>query len=330
MRLLFELSGEHGTLPRAEVLACIEAEGCVYKILEEEDRILVLETDASPERLGQRVALAHGICEQVSSGTMSELDEGGRNLDIKGTVAIRMKDMRPKKERVGADEALERIGKVLTKDRDVDLDDPENEIRLILGVKNYLGLQKARIDRSSFEQRKVDNRPFFSPVSLHPKYARALVNLARASKGETLLDPFCGTGGILIEAGLIGAKLVGSDVKEEMIEGCRRNLQKYDVRSSLYQSDVGKIGEHVEKVSSIATDPPYGRSSTTMKEDPSSLYERSFSSFREMLRDGAFLAIALPNEESIDLGKEFLHLEEVHKQKVHGSLDRFYCVFKNH
>jgi tRNA (guanine10-N2)-dimethyltransferase len=330
MRLLFELSGEHGTLPRSEVLACIEAEGRDNKILEEEERILVLETDADPERLGQRVALVHVISEQVSSGTLSELDEDARDLDIEGTVAIRMKDMRPKQERVKADDILKRIGRVLTKGRDVDLDEPDNEIRLILGVKSHLGLQKARIDRSSFEQRKVDNRPFFSPVSLHPKYARALVNLARASNGENLLDPFCGTGGILIEAGLIGAKLVGSDVKEEMIEGCRRNLQKYGVRSSLYRSDVGEIGKHVENVSSIATDPPYGRSSTTMKEDLNSLYERSFSSFREILKTDGFLAMALPSEESIDLGRKFLHLEEVHKQKVHGSLDRFYCVFKNH
>jgi tRNA (guanine10-N2)-dimethyltransferase len=330
MRLLFELSGEHGTLPRSEVLACIEAEGYDHRILEEEDRILILETDAGPERLGQRVALAHVIGEYVSSGTISELVEDATNLDIEGTIAIRMKEMRPKQERVNADEALERVGSVLTKGRDVDLDEPDNEFRLILGVNNYLGLQKARIDRSSFEQRKVDNRPFFSPVSLHPKYARALVNLARASVEETLLDPFCGTGGILIEAGLIGAKPIGIDVKEEMIEGCRKNLQKYEVPSTLYQSDVGEIGEHVKKVPSIATDPPYGRSSTTMKEDPSTLYERSFGSFRDVLEDDGFLAIALPNEESIELGKKFLRLEEVHKQKVHGSLDRFYCVFRNH
>ena len=35
MRLLFELLGEHQTMPRAEVLACIEAEGSNYEVLEE-------------------------------------------------------------------------------------------------------------------------------------------------------------------------------------------------------------------------------------------------------------------------------------------------------
>jgi tRNA (guanine10-N2)-dimethyltransferase len=330
MRLLFELSGEHETLPRSEVLASIEVEGHDYEVLEEEGRVLVLETDASPERLGQRVALAHTICEHISSGTILELEEDARDLDFDGTIAIRMKDLRPKPARTDGTKVLERIGGILTEKHDVDLENPDNEIRLIQGDRNYLGLKRASIDRPSFQRRKVDNRPFFSPVSLHPKYARALVNLARASEGETFLDPFCGTGGILIEAAFVGAKLIGGDIKEEMIEGCRENLKKYDIKSSLYQSDVGDIHEHLERAHSIATDPPYGRSSTTMKEDPRLLYERSFRTFGEMLADGGFLAIVLPSEGFIEVGEDFLHLEEVHKQKVHGSLDRFYCVFKHH
>jgi tRNA (guanine10-N2)-dimethyltransferase len=317
-------------MPRSEVLASIEAEGHGYEILEEEDRILVLETDANPERLGQRVALVHTISEHISSGTISELENGARDLDIDGTIAIRMRDLRPKPERVTDSTVLERVGGILTEGRKVDLENPDCETRLVQGGRNHLGIQIASIDRSSFQQRKVDNRPFFSPISLHPKYARALVNLARASEGETFLDPFCGTGGILMEAGFIGAKLVGSDIKEEMIEGCKKNLGMFEVHSSFFRSDVGEIGRHVERVSSIATDPPYGRSSSTMREDPGSLYERSFKAFQEVLKENGYLAVVLPNEKHIKMGEEFLQLEEVHKQRVHKSLDRFYCVFKNH
>jgi tRNA (guanine10-N2)-dimethyltransferase len=317
-------------MPRSEVLASIEAEGHGYEILEEEDRILVLATDANPGRLGQRVALVHTISEHISSGTISELEDGARDLDIDGTIAIRMRDLRPKPERVTDSTVLERVGGILTEGRKVDLENPDCETRLIQGGRNHLGIQIASIDRSSFQQRKVDNRPFFSPISLHPKYARALVNLARASEGETFLDPFCGTGGILMEAGFIGATLVGSDIKEEMIEGCKKNLGKFKVHSSFFRSDVGEIGKHVEGVSSIATDPPYGRSSSTMREDPGSLYERSFRAFQDVLKEDGYLAVVLPNEKHIKKGEEFLQLEEVHKQRVHKSLDRFYCVFKNH
>jgi tRNA (guanine10-N2)-dimethyltransferase len=330
MRLLFELSGEHETLPRSEVLAAIEAEGHGYEVMEEEDRILVLETDADPERLGNRVALVHAISEHIASGSISELEEGAEGMDIDGTVAIRMRDLKPKLERTADRAILERIGGILTKGRKVDLENPEIEIRLIQRESNYLGIQRTLIDRPSFQQRKVDNRPFFSPISLHPKFARALVNLARASEGEIFLDPFCGTGGILLEAGFIGADLVGSDIKDEMIEGCKENLAKYDVHSSLYKSDVGDIGTQVEEVASIATDPPYGRSSSTMKEDPASLYKRSFRAFQEVLKKEGYLGIVLPKEKYVEMGEEFLELHEMHKQRVHKSLDRFYCVFRNH
>lgn len=331
MRLLFELSGEHETLPRSEVLASIEAEGHSWKVIDERGRILVLETDASPERLGERIALAHNVGECLASGTTSDLEDAARGLgDIDGTIAIRMRDLRPKPEKKENKELLRTIGEILTEDRKVDLDNPENEIRLIQGEKYYLTLNKASIDRSSFQQRKVDNRPFFSPISLHPKYARAMVNLARASTGKRFLDPFCGTGGILIEAGMIGAEVIGGDIKQEMIDGCRENIRKYGINSTMLRSDVGDVGSHVEKVHSIATDPPYGRSSSTMREDPGSLYERSFKTFADILEDKGYLAIVLPKEEFIEIGIGFLELQETHKQRVHKSLDRFYCVFRNH
>jgi tRNA (guanine10-N2)-dimethyltransferase len=323
MRLIFELSGEHNTLPRSEILASIEAEGHDWRMVDEADRILILDTDADSVRLGERIALAHNVGELLASGTESDLEDAAKDLvDIEGTIAIRMRDLRPKPKRTENRKLLESIGGILTKERKVNLDDPENEIRLIHGDKYYMTLNRASIDRPSFQRRKVDNRPFFSPISLHPKFARAMVNLARASTGRSFLDPFCGTGGILIEAGMIGAKVIGGDAKKEMIEGCNENLRKYGISSDLLRSDVGDLRGKVEKVHSIATDPPYGRSSSTIREEPGSLYERSFKTIAD--------AIVLPKEEFVEIGSQFLELQETHKQRVHKSLDRFYCVFRNH
>ncbi len=331
MRLLFELSGEHKTLPRSEILACIEAEGYDHDVIEEDFRVLVLETDVGLQRLRERIALAHNVGEHLASGTASELEDSARALDVpSGTIAIRMKDHRPKPEREGNEKLLKRIGGILTQGRKVDLEAPENEIRVIRGNRYHMSLNKVVIDRSSFQQRKVDNRPFFSPISLHPKFARAMVNLSRAESGKSFLDPFCGTGGILIEAGMIGAKVIGGDIKGEMIEGCGESLLNYGIGSRLIRSDVGDIGEHVDKVHSIATDPPYGRSSTTMKEDPGSLYKRSFKALADILDEEGYLAIVLPKEEFAETGSQYLELTEVHKQRVHKSLDRYYCVFRNH
>ncbi|UCD92903.1 MAG: methyltransferase domain-containing protein [Methanobacteriota archaeon] len=318
-------------MPRAEVLACIEAEGNSCEVLEEENRILILETNADPDRLGERLALTRYVDEYLASGSLSELEDATENLpSMSGSVALRRRDLRPKPEKSSMEDGVDKISGILTKNNPVDLDNPDNEIRLISGKNNYLALRKAAIDGSSYGKRKVDRRPFFSPISLHPKYARALVNLARTSRGKTFLDPFCGTGGILIEAGLIGAKLLGSDIKEDMIEGCRENLMNYNLDSVLFQSDVGEIQENVESVSSIVTDPPYGRSSTTMREELGSLYRRSFESFSDVLEKGGYLAMVLPGKNYIEMGEEYLGLEEVHEQRVHKSLTRFHCVFRNY
>ena len=53
---------------------------------------------------------------------------------------------------------------------------------------------------------------------------RALVNMSGAIPGEWILDPFCGTGGTLIEASLIGCRAAGTDADPEMIAGSRINL----------------------------------------------------------------------------------------------------------
>ncbi len=44
---------------------------------------------------------------------------------------------------------------------------------------------------------------------MSPKLARCMVNLTGVKENDLVLDPFCGTGGILIEAGIMGARVIG-------------------------------------------------------------------------------------------------------------------------
>src|SRR5512138_1645682 len=64
-RLVFELSGEHGTLPKSEVVGCIEAHGWPYQVIAEYDQALIIETDADPEMLACRLALTHNIVKLI-------------------------------------------------------------------------------------------------------------------------------------------------------------------------------------------------------------------------------------------------------------------------
>ena len=75
-------------------------------------------------------------------------------------------------------------------------------------------------------ERKAHLRPELQPTSLHPRLARALINLTGIRKG-ILLEPFCGAGGILLEAGLMGIKTVGYDIDKIVLKKCKINLNFY-------------------------------------------------------------------------------------------------------
>ena len=60
---------------------------------------------------------------------------------------------------------------------------------------------------------------------LPPKLAQMIVNLAQPGEGETVLDPFCGTGVILQEALLMGRYVYGTDIDPRMIDYSRQNLR---------------------------------------------------------------------------------------------------------
>ena len=60
---------------------------------------------------------------------------------------------------------------------------------------------------------------------LPPKLAQILINLTgKHEAGETILDPFCGTGVVLQEAMLMGYRPYGTDLEPRMIEYSEKNL----------------------------------------------------------------------------------------------------------
>jgi tRNA (guanine10-N2)-dimethyltransferase len=78
-----------------------------------------------------------------------------------------------------------------------------------------------------FGDRQPTDKPFFQPGSMDPLLARALANIAGARPGRTLLDPMCGTGGLLAEGALVGADVVGIDAQYKMVRGATENLAYY-------------------------------------------------------------------------------------------------------
>lgn len=330
-RFIFELSGEHDALPKAEIIACLEAVETGFSIEEEDNGGLVIDAcELNILEMKKRLALTHHIDKYLFSCEADELATLNKAFEVgEGSFAVRAKRIQRFHEDLDIKTMEKIVADNVVGENMVDLSNPDIEIRVIISKRCHLGMSVARIDRSAFESRKVQFRPYFSPISLHPRLARALVNLSRVRKGQSLLDPFCGTGGILIEAGLIGAKPIGSDIDKRMVEGCQKNLASLNIEDTeLFCSDISEVENNIKQVDAIATDPPYGRSATTNREEVSSLYKRAFETFKRILRPCGYLSILLPDEESIKIGEDYLNLKESYAMRVHKSLTRNFCVYQ--
>lgn len=179
-----------------------------------------------------------------------------------GSVAVRADDVRG---RTGVDtqHAERELGQVLV-DRGfpVDLDDPDHELRVYFTDETCaVGWLVAESIRD-FGDRKPTDRSFFQPGSMDPLLARALVNMAGARPGATVLDPMCGTGGILLEAGLVGARVLGLDAQAKMAHGTQRNLRDgLEGDWDVLRGDARSLPVAEDSIDAVVFDAPYGRQS---------------------------------------------------------------------
>ena len=334
MNYLFELSKEHQSIPKSEVIACLCAENIDYKIIEDNDDVLVIDINTSNKKIkvvADRLSYTFFVDEFLFSCPTS-VDKIKKYaieniVGYKGSIAIKYKN---RSSNVDSRPVIKTLAEIYTKNRTVSLGKPDIEIRTLITDSNvYVGVKKTEINRTAFEERKVQHRPFFSPISLHPKLARALVNLSMVKKGETLLDPFCGTGGILLEAALIGVNVVGSDIEDKMIEGCKKTLDFYNVKNyKLFCSDIGDIHSNISKVDAVVTDLPYGKSTTTKGEEMENLYKRAFENISQVLRDDARAVIGLSDKDMMSIAENYLSFVEKHDFRAHSSLTRYFVIFE--
>lgn len=183
-------------------------------------------------------------------------------LDRSGTVAVRARDIRATAD-IDTQAVERRLGQALV-DRGfaVDLSTPDHTlVALFAENRAVLGWALATPDRG-YGARAPTDRPFFQPGSMDPMLARAVVNLARVGPGDRVLDPMCGTGGLLIEVGLLGALPIGIDAQAKMVNGAGRNLRwALEDSPTLVQGDSTALPLSENSVDAVVFDVPYGRQS---------------------------------------------------------------------
>ncbi|RLM56870.1 methyltransferase domain-containing protein [Halobellus sp. Atlit-31R] len=187
------------------------------------------------------------------------------SIERTGSVAVRARNVRSTAEVSTASAERELGGVLVERDFTVDLDDPDHELRVCFADDVCLVGWLVAERNAAFGSRAPTDRPFFQPGSMAPMDARAYVNLAAgpALPDATVLDPMCGTGGLLIEAGLAGARAIGSDAQWKMARGAAENLDHYlpDADWDVVRGDATELPVADDAADAVVFDAPYGRQS---------------------------------------------------------------------
>lgn len=149
---------------------------------------------------------------------------------------------------------------------------------------------------------------------LPPKLARTMVNLALPNAaGKTIMDPFCGTGTVLLEGMMMGADVWGSDIRQDAVMQTHKNCEwfesvyhtgkKFTVlvadATHLTAKDLGNV-----KLDAIVAEGFLGPQTPSSASLPNTfkglekLYLGVFKQWTQILKDGGRVCIALPRVHS--------------------------------
>jgi len=291
--MIYELSKENLDLAREEVLAL--AENKEFKMFKN-----ILECDQVDYK---RLAYTNNVFDKIFIS--DKIEEVDWEKYYEGDFCVRSNI-------TGKEKELAKIIWNKVKNPKVKLKGSKSEFwfffiddKIICGKKIYQREEK-------FHLRRPDLRPGFFPISLKPKLARSLVNLSGVKKGK-IWDPFCGTGGILIEASLIGLDVEGSDVDEVMIRAAKQNFAKYKIKGKLSIQD---FREAKVDCDAIVTDPPYGRRASLKKVEIEKLYKEFLENVYDFVDTVVLMA---PNNLKIETKYKVTFETE---EYVHASLTR--------
>jgi len=333
----FELSGEDENIPEAEIIALLETYGVQVKKMCRLSRLLLvtveeggIQSNLLSEFLS-RIALSHIIIAvfEVVAADFDEIQGATSRVtsSISGSYAV---DATVWDDGDFTSTELERsVGAIIDHESTwVDLEKPETIVKLyIISKRCVIGKVIHTRSKQEFAERAPKMRPFFAPGVLKPKIARALVNLCRIKPAECLVDPFVGTGGVLLEAGLMGIRVIGLDVQEKMVAGASRNLEELDA-VDLILGDARSFPLGNGLAAGVVTDLPYGRSSKVRGGSIDSLYRDAIFEIFRLLKKGHF-AVIISDKQINDLIEDSgLILIDEYKMWIHRSMTRRIYLLK--
>lgn len=183
--------------------------------------------------------------------TLDELEEKLRALKLavpRFSLTIR----RIPQRRAGATEAKVRIADCIT--GQVSVEDPILRLLVIVSPIGFRVLVEDAMAPGEDDWLGASHKPNNYLVALPVRIAKAMLNLT-ARDGDTVLDPFCGSGTIPLLAAWAGHRAFGSDISGACVARSRENLAHFGQAATLVCSDAREAQQEAD---CIVTNLPYG------------------------------------------------------------------------
>jgi tRNA G10 N-methylase Trm11 len=191
------------------------------------------------------------------------------------------------------------------------LSPPNAEVLVALGDSSVYIAKTIGVYDSMLQQYRDESRPYISEeISTSPKVCRTLLTLAGARPGDTILDPFCGSGTLLMEAALLGMKCIGIDIDGNTANGARQNMRWLasdlgeSINFTIIKGDARNVDNLVKgKIDAVAFEPDLGPvySERPTKEEAeenilelTKLYRTVLQKLGGILRPEGRIAMSLP------------------------------------
>ncbi len=330
-RSLFVLSGDNSTIPKGELDALIKIYSNNSEICMVDSRVALVDGNLDPTLITRRAAYIRLGGTYIGS-VVHPCEEDFQRLDFSKIVKFKSFAARTYNLSGGIinKDIAANLGHIIKEtipSAKVSLEKPDI---LVVVIACKTGYHVCGVDTTSTHKfwyyRRPRIRPFFHPSVLYPKLARLLVNLTHIKENELLLDPFCGTGSILIEAGLIGVNSLGIDISRRMCSGALKNLKHFNILSSdIVNCDAFYLP--IKQVDGVATDIPYGRSASTYTRKVDFIASELLNNLETLLSVGRYACVIHPHYVNMPESSLFEQVQE-HNIYIHRQLTRTITLLK--
>lgn len=271
MMYYFITTKENVELAREEVKSLIFAYD-EHAEIEYEGRLIIVKTNKDLTNVSRATMLRY-VAKEI------KLDEI-KSIKSFGCKVINLTDN--KIDTLHYIDMLVRKIKTIVKDSKISLDKPDALFCIIVSQQGRY-YEGRLLDITKIRLKKVVRHP----AELKDKLALLMINLAGVKERETLLDPCCGTGTILLYASYYKINSIGCDISLYMCKSSIKNLEANGLTALVINADSTKLP--INKVDVVVSNLPYGKASSTFGLDSKTLVKNIVEECRKISKKVVFM-----------------------------------------